>query len=98
MGFDTVYCSLLYCAILRTVSYPDYRPMPSKVALINNEFESIWKEYIVTQWSYCLGISLEGLRKPCNTSVKAVSDEIRTEHLQNTSLKYTYHLYARPLS
>jgi hypothetical protein len=53
---------------------------------------------ILTQWSYCPGMSLEGLRKNHVThqSLASVPDEIRTEHLQNMSIEY-YH-YARPFS
>jgi hypothetical protein len=50
--------------------------------------ERIWKEAVVAYSTYCPGIVLEGLRKTTSHSAD-VEDEVRTEHLPNTSQEST---------
>jgi hypothetical protein len=50
--------------------------------LVNNEFEGLWKEAVVTQFkvSYYLGICQKGLRKTREISAKYI-DRSRTDSL-----------------
>jgi hypothetical protein len=50
--------------------------------LMNNEWESIWKEVVVAKSRYSPGIWLEGLR------VAGVPAKIQNGHFQNRSLDY----------
>jgi hypothetical protein len=58
---------------------------------MNDEFESIWKEAVMTLPRYCPGICLEGLRKRSTIRIAAVPAKIQTEHLPNVRVgRYRY--------
>jgi hypothetical protein len=52
---------------------------------MNDDLERMWKEVLMSESRYYLGICLEGLRKTAKTSA-SIQAEIHAVHLPNTSL------------
>jgi hypothetical protein len=59
---------------------------------VNNEFERIWKEVIVTYLRPIRAFLLERLMRTMkNLRIAGVPAEIQTEYFQNTYIKYCHY-------